>query len=54
VHIFLAGALGLIGNDAEARDELQRYLAMPEARVKTIAAVKAAKELQQSELSRHA
>jgi TolB-like protein/class 3 adenylate cyclase/Tfp pilus assembly protein PilF len=40
VHIFLAGALGLIGNDAEARDELQRYLAMPEARVKTIAALK--------------
>jgi TolB-like protein/Tfp pilus assembly protein PilF len=40
VHIFLAGALGLIGHDAEAREELQRYLAMPEARVKTIAALK--------------
>jgi len=40
VHIFLAGTLGLIGHDAEAREELQLYLAMPEARVKTIAALK--------------
>jgi adenylate cyclase len=39
-RVWLAGALGLIGHDAEAREEVQRYLAMPEARVKTIAAFK--------------
>ena len=39
-RVWLAGALGLIGHDAETREEVQRYLAMPEARVTTIAAFK--------------
>jgi adenylate cyclase len=39
-RVWLAAALALAGNKAEARDALQQYLSMPEARMKTIAAFK--------------
>jgi adenylate cyclase len=39
-RVWLAAALALAGHDAEARDALQQYMSMPEARVKTIAAFK--------------
>jgi tetratricopeptide (TPR) repeat protein len=37
---WLAATLALTGHDAEARETLQRYLSIPEARTKTIAAFK--------------
>jgi adenylate cyclase len=37
---WLAAALALTGREAEARETLERYLSMPEARTKTIAAFK--------------
>jgi len=37
---FLAGALGLTGHDAEAREMVQQYMAIPEARIKSTAALK--------------
>jgi hypothetical protein len=39
-YAFLAAALALNGHDAEARETLQRYLAMPDAHNTTIAAFK--------------
>jgi TolB-like protein/cytochrome c-type biogenesis protein CcmH/NrfG len=40
-HLFLAAALALTGNEAEAREALQQYLALPSSgRLKTIAAFK--------------
>lgn len=42
IHATLVAALALIGHDAEAREALQRYLALPNTvRLKTIAAWKA-------------
>ena len=40
-HVALVAALALTGHDAEAREALQRYLALPAASFKTIAAWKA-------------
>jgi adenylate cyclase len=40
-HVVLVAALALTDHDAEARDALQRYLALPSASFKTIAAWKA-------------
>ena len=41
-HVFLVAALALTGHDAEAREALQRYLALPSTGpLKTIAAWKA-------------
>ena len=40
-HTTLVAALALIDRDAEAREALQRYLALPTNAPKTIAAVKA-------------
>ena len=46
-HTFLVAALALTGHDAEARQTLQRYLALPSAGpLKTIAAWKAHHESQ--------
>jgi adenylate cyclase len=41
IHSVLVAALALAGHDAEAREALQRYLALPSTRLKTIAAWKA-------------
>ena len=41
VHVVLVAALALTGHDAEAREALQRYLALSTAPLKTIAACKA-------------
>jgi tetratricopeptide (TPR) repeat protein len=40
-HTLLVAALALTDHDAEAREALQRYLALPTTAPKTIAAVKA-------------
>jgi tetratricopeptide (TPR) repeat protein len=46
-HVILVAALALTGHDAEAREALQRYLALPSTGpLKTIAAVKAYNESQ--------
>jgi hypothetical protein len=47
IHVNLVAALALTNHDAEAREELQRYLALPSIRpFKTIAAWKAYLESQ--------
>ena len=47
IHATLVAALALAGHDAEAREALQRYLALPSiGPLKTIAAVKAHVESQ--------
>ena len=47
IHATLVAALALTGHDAEAREALQRYLALPSAGpLKTIAAWKALTESQ--------
>jgi tetratricopeptide (TPR) repeat protein len=50
-HTFLVAALALTGHDAEAREALQRYLALPTSGpLKTIAAWKALTESQNGDL----
>ena len=50
-HTFLVAALALTGHDAEAREALQRYLALPTSGpLKTIAAWKALTESQHGDL----
>jgi hypothetical protein len=50
-HIHLVAAFASTGHEADAREALQRYLALPSTRIRTIAAFKAYNALTTNERS---